>query len=147
MGSACDKVSWSDTHRNGMSMVRRRGIGGPMAFVIDVDYVVVGGSHSICMQLEDGEEVREGRPNRQGITRGWRSPRMEAVAAIRRKTGDGGDAPVIEAGHTTHGWMGGLPGAPNRWEFVRGRKNGDGRSVASLRRDRGENGGAAGARG
>jgi hypothetical protein len=43
--------------------------------------------------------------------RGWRSPRMEAAAAIQRKTRDGGGAPVIGAGHTARGQMGGLPSA------------------------------------
>jgi hypothetical protein len=63
MGSAHDKVSLPDTHRNSMSTVRRRGIGGPTTFVIGEDYVVVSDDRSIRLQLEDGEEVREGRPN------------------------------------------------------------------------------------
>jgi hypothetical protein len=46
-----------------MSTVRRRGIGGPTTFVIGEDYVVVSDDRSIRLQLEDGEEVREGRPN------------------------------------------------------------------------------------
>jgi hypothetical protein len=118
MGNSCDKVSWPDTHRNGMPIVRRRGIGGPVAFVIGEDSVVGGGDHSIRLHLEDGEEVREGRPNQQGIMRGWHSLRMEAVAAIQRQTGDGGGAPIIGSGHTAHGRMGGLPGAPNWRELV-----------------------------
>jgi hypothetical protein len=74
MGNSCDKVSWPDTHRNGMPTVRRRGIGGPVAFVIGEDSVVGGGDHSIRLHLEDGEEVREGRPNQQGIMRGVALP-------------------------------------------------------------------------
>jgi hypothetical protein len=65
---------------------------------------------------------------------------MEVKAAIRLKTGDGGGAPVTEARHTTHGWMGGLPSAPNRRELTRGRKNGDGRVMASCARTEGKMG-------
>jgi hypothetical protein len=53
---------------------------------------------------------------------GWHPPWMEMTTMIRRKTGDGGGAPVTCAGHTTHGQMGGLPSAPNRWKLTRGKK-------------------------
>jgi hypothetical protein len=53
---------------------------------------------------------------------GWHPPWMEMTTMIRRKTGDGGGAPVTCAGHTAHGQMGGLPGAPNRWKLTRGKK-------------------------
>jgi hypothetical protein len=87
------------------------------------------------LQLEDGEEVNEGRSNHQGITRGWgwRSPRMKAAAVIQHKTGDGGGAPVIGAGHKARGRMGGLPCALKRRKLSRGKGNGSGRSVAPCR--------------
>jgi hypothetical protein len=87
------------------------------------------------LQLEDGEEVNEGRSNHQGITRGWgwRSPRMKAAAVIQHKTGDGGGAPVIGAGHKARGRMGGLPCALKRQKLSRGKGNGSGRSVAPCR--------------
>jgi hypothetical protein len=72
--------------------------------------------------------------------RGWRSPRMEAAAAIRRKTRDGGGAPVIGAGHTTRGQMGGLPSALKLQKLSRGKGNGNGRSVAPYRSRGGRSG-------
>jgi hypothetical protein len=65
--------------------------------------------------------------------RGWRSSRMEVAATIQCKTDDGGGAPVIGAGHTTRGRMGGLPGALKRQTFSRGKGNSNGCSVAPCR--------------
>jgi hypothetical protein len=63
-----------------------------------------------------------GRPNQHRNGGGGRSLRIEAVAAIRCKIGDGGGAPVTGARQIARGWMGGLPGALKWWELARGQK-------------------------
>lgn len=58
---------------------------------------------------------------------------MGAAAVIRHKTGDGGGALVIRAGHTTRGQMGGLLGAMKQRKLSREKGNNNGRSVAPCR--------------